>query len=308
MPDPYETICHQSEEKWLPEKKKGIGASEIAAVLGINRWKSAIQLYAEKIGEVEPPDLSKNEFVEWGKRLEPAIIQGYKKRSGRPAIHFGLLIRSKEHPWALATPDGITGENGEISVMGDSKWPLEVKNTSAFKAEDWEEGCPEYYLYQLQHQMLVTGKPKATIACLLGGNKLVWTDVYRDETLIKKIIYQGSKFWQMVQDRIPPAPDGSDSAKRALADLFPKDTGEIIELPPDLMDIANDLDAAKADAKMIKSVITEKENLIRAAMKDATQGVFLDGSGFTLKHQERAEHIVKKSSFRMLRRIKSKGE
>ena len=64
--------------------------------------------------------------------------------------------------------------------------------------------------------MLVTGAPKATIACLLGGQRLVWCDVERDEETIRRIIYHGERFWRAVQERTPPAPDGTESAKRAL--------------------------------------------------------------------------------------------
>lgn len=293
---PYEVVCSSSDEReWLEARKSGIGASEIACVLGINPWKSDLTLYAEKVGAVEPEDLSDVERVEWGKLLEPVIVQVFGKRAVRQVRAHGTLLRSTEHPWALATLDA------ECSDDGQSWWPLEIKTTSAFNADDWAEGPPEHYAAQVQQQLLVTGAAKATVACLLGGQRLVWCDVERDETTIRKIAHQGERFWQRVLDRNPPAPDGSYSARQTLHALFPHDTGEVVVLGADVAETVDEWQQLKRQQKALEQKITAAENTIKAALGNASRAAFPAGDGVSWKEQHRAEVVLPATSFRVLR-------
>lgn len=307
-PAAYEMLCDQdaNEQVWLAWRLTGIGASEISTVLGINKWNSALGLYAEKIGELPPLDLSDNEAVWWGKELEPLVVKRYKKMTGRGVQPAHWLLRSKEHPWALCTLDAwLLDSEGP---MIDFKAPLELKTTSAFKAEEWADGPPEIYYAQVQQQLLVTGYPFASIACLLGGQKLVWCDVQRDEQYIRKIIYQGARFWQQVQDRTPPEPDSSRASLEALNRLYATPTEQIVELPADLQDEVDVLMNLKEAKKNAEESITGIENKIKAALGNASVGYFPDRSGFSWKLQRRPEHTVKASEFRQLRYLKVKED
>ena len=158
-------------ERWLQLRRSGIGASEIASALGESPWLSATELYAIKIGASEgDPSLDEAEHVYWGNQLEASIIDGYKQRTGRPVRRAAVLLRSAEHPWALCTLDGETGDVGS-----EPAWPLEIKNIGMHKAHEWEEGPPRHYFLQLQQQLLVTGAEKATAAAqvFLGYLQLV---------------------------------------------------------------------------------------------------------------------------------------
>ena len=67
-------------QSWLNGRSLGIGASETAAALGENPYRSPFSLWAEKTGKLEPADLSKFERVEWGNRLEGAIAKAVGER------------------------------------------------------------------------------------------------------------------------------------------------------------------------------------------------------------------------------------
>lgn len=298
-----EIVCTADDrERWLGERQGGIGASEIAMVLGEapKAWGGAFALYARKVGAYER-DLSDVEAVFWGNKLEAPILEAYQERTGRRTRKDGLLLRSKAHPWALCTLDGRTW-----SAANDvAPWPLEVKNVSTFKAEEWMDGPPPHYFLQVQQQMLVTGESKATIAALLGGQRLVWADVPRDETTIRRIIYHGERFWRRVQERDVPAPDGTEETRKALAALYP--TGEgIIVLPGTALDAADELERLKAERKTIADRIDLLENEVRAAIGSAEIGVMTDGRSFSNKLQTRKEFVSKASSFRVLRLHQSK--
>jgi putative phage-type endonuclease len=300
---PYEIVCSSADERaWLEARKGGLGATDMAVVLGENPWRSQLELFAEKTGAVEAADLSDVEAVEWGKRLEPVIVDAFGARTKRKVRPAGHLLRSVAYPWALATLDAWnlpTNDGAEI--------PLEIKTTGAHKAEEWSEGPPEHYRIQIHHQMLVTNAERATIACLLGGQRLVWCDVDRDEVLIRKIIFQGAIFWERVLQRQAPEPDGSDSARRVIHRLFPHDTGATLELPMVLAETVDEWQALKAEKSALEKRIAACENAIKATLGDATTGVLPTGDAVSWKEQHRAEHVVPAGSHRVLRYHPTKG-
>lgn len=293
---PYEVVSKVSDDDWLERRTLGIGSSDAAAMLGESPWKSAFGLWAEKAGHVEPEDLSDLERIFWGHQLEAAILKGYERRTGRPVRPAGQLLRSTVHPWAQCTLDG------ETKVTGVADWTiLEVKNTHEFAGDAWTDGAPEHYRIQAHHQMLVTGSTMATIAVLIGGQTLAWQDVERDETLIRRLIHAGERFWERVQNDDPPPVDGSPQAAKDLARMYPRDTGEVIALPDELEVAAAKVLDLRAQRRDVEKELKAAENALKAAMKDATEGHLRSGVTVTLKAQERSGHWVKPSTCRVLR-------
>lgn len=294
----YLVLCDTNDEQeWLATRNQGIGASEIGALIGMDRRSSPLKVFLEKTGTLEPDDLSAIEAIKWGHRLEYVIAEAFQEETGRPVLRGRerrySVLQSRQHPWALASLDFWTGEGGEL-------WPLEIKNVNAFLAEDWLDGTPDYYLAQLQQQMLVTGSKRGTSACLLGGNRLLWCDVDRDEVLIRKITYHGELFWQRVQQREPPEPDGSEATKEVLKRLYPQDDGSTVELPMALAEIVDEWRALKAEAKDTERRIVLLENQIKATLGTAQEGIFPSGDRVTWKTQHVREHVVKAGTKRPL--------
>jgi putative phage-type endonuclease len=219
-PHYVDTGAHsQYREEWLQARRTGIGGSEIAAVMGEARWGDAGSVYAAKIAPVE--DEESREWLEWGLRQEPVILEAYAspRYANRPrTVADGRLLRSKAHPWALCTLDGRTDSETWMHL------PFEIKCDRW--GQDWDDGVPHHYVLQLHQQMLVTGAPAASIACLIGGSRLVWADVERDERLIRKIIHAGERFWARVEAR--DMPDTTDH--KALASVFAKEEPGFVEL------------------------------------------------------------------------------
>ncbi len=300
---PYTILCDTDDEPdWLSARYAGIGSSEIGAVIGMNHRSSPLKLFLEKTGALEPDDLSDVEAVRWGHRLEPVIAEEYRERTGRRVSRCRRykysVLRSKAHPWALASLDFWTGE---AANDGDD-WPLEVKNANAFRAEDWLNGTPAYYIAQLHQQMLVTGAKRATSAVLIGGNQLAWCDVDRDETLIRKIIAQGSRFWERVQRRDPPEPDGSDATRDALRRLYPVSDGQVVTLPASLEADVYEWRELKAAESANKKRIQLLEANIKATIGAAERGIIVStGDQISWKSHEVKGHVVKTFTQRTLR-------
>jgi len=266
---PYDVVCDSSDrEAWVRHRATGVGASEIAAVLGESHWESAIGVYARKVG-VQTDDEAQTEAQFWGLKLEKIIAEVYSERANRPCRWSGIMLRSKAHPWATATLDAETSEK-----HGGAWWPFDSKTATVFKTGDWSDGPPREYYLQAQQQMLVTGARKATIACLLGGQRLVWCDIERDDVEIRRIVHAGRIFWeQCVQARVQPRPDGSESSKRALAALYPKGEPKTVQLDSHFGDLYDELSELKKTAKTIEARIAQIENDFKAALGTAETGV-----------------------------------
>lgn len=292
----FELVCKASDPEWLRMRQTGIGASEAAALLGLSPWKSELQLYAEKVGALPPEDLSDSEVVFWGTRLESVVRDVYAERTKRHIDKGGVLLRSFEHPWALATLDAWTSDR-ELGPY----WPLEIKTTGASRGGDWVDGPPELYSAQVHWQMLVTGAKRATIACLIGGQRLVWADVERDEQIIRRLVHAGQEFWARVERRDAPAPDGSEGARRALHDLYPQHSAKLIQLPAELADAFDAIEDAKAEAKRAEGIQRAAENVLKAALGDAHVGVLPDGREVHWSTEERKAYTVAAGTRRVLR-------
>ena len=89
---------------WERVRNSGIGGSDIACIMGLNPWKSAYALYAEKHGDVEPEDLSNNEFVYWGTVLEQVVADRFCELTGKKVRKCGTL-QDESYDFMLANVD-----------------------------------------------------------------------------------------------------------------------------------------------------------------------------------------------------------
>lgn len=101
----FETIETSSRSKWLEARRAGIGASDIAAIMGISPWSTPFQVWASKVAEI--PEDEGSEQMKWGRILENVILDEWAKEH-RFVTNRGQLIRSIETPMMMATPDGFT--------------------------------------------------------------------------------------------------------------------------------------------------------------------------------------------------------
>ena len=307
MKTPIETHAYATREDWLEARRQGIGGSDAAAAVGESPWKSPFALWSEKVGLIEPDDLSNNEAVEWGHRLEQPIADAYAERSGRRVERHDTpfaITKNSEYPWMFATLDAVQFD----SDRPDEPGVLQIKTTSAYHGDQWDDEPPLHYQIQLMHEIAVSGFTWGTLACLIGGQKLVWWDAERDDDFITLLIVREKAFLELVQSETPPTPDGSEQTTAALKKLYPVDDGSIIELPPEAVAWDEQLVEAKAAEKAAKAVRDELENRIRAALGDAAEGRLPDGSAYSYKTQTTkypAREATEKT-FRVLRRRKAK--
>lgn len=254
----------EDHEKWLEARAIGIGGSDAAVIMGMNQYKSPYQLWLEKTGQVEPPDLSGNQYVYWGTKNEANIADWFQEETGKKVKRLGTL-RSKEYPFMLANVDRtVVGENAG----------LEIKTAGVRQYRKWKDDeIPDAYYCQCLHYMAVTGADYWYIAVLLGGNEAKWKRIERNEEDIQHLIMAETDFWKLVETRTPPPVDGSDSCAAALSAQYKGgDPNYSIILPPDIDGVIASLEDDKAIMDALKKQITEKENRLKALLGNAEEG------------------------------------
>ena len=244
------SVC-ELREAWLLARQRGIGGSDIAAIVGVSPFRRPIDIF---IGKTSAVEFSQDfrEFIAWGNLLEPVIRSEYARRSGFDVVHGEdiariypqrsamwdqqTIIRSVDHEWMLGTPDGI--------ILGHDAG-LEIKN-SAFRGDGWGSGgsdeIPDHYAIQCQWYMAVTGRMQWDVAVLFGGNKLETFRLYRNNDLIAELIHFGEQFWHdHVLAGVPPPVDESDSYARYLARKFSLGNSDALEADEEFTALAHEL-------------------------------------------------------------------
>lgn len=289
----FEVICHSRDRAlWLKNRRRYLGASDAAAILGVNPWSSALDVYADHI--VPENGATPSEPAYWGLKKQPMLLEEFTRRTGRPCEMWEELIVSKERPWQSCTMDGV--QNGRTPFYGG----VEVKCTRL--AWKWADGIPEYVNAQIQHQFSVTGFEVISVVVFFNGDEYYQKDVPRDDDYIAKLNKVESEFMDRLAKFEPPDPDSSEASRRAIGRLYPEDNGERVVLDPKYMEVDTRLIGLKQEYKDIGTDIRGCENDLKAALGDATSGILQDGTIYTNKLQTRAAHEVKESSFRTLRR------
>lgn len=248
----------------LKERIGYIGASDAAAVIGMSRWKTPLQVWAEKTGLIEPDDLSENLAVELGNELEPFVATKFSKITGKKVEVCPETIYHPEHRFIAANIDRrVAGENAV----------LECKTASAWKAKEWEgEEFPPEYVIQVWHQLAVTGAEVGYLAVLIGNADFKIKEVRRDEKVIKDLIAREVKFWtEFVVPKVPPSVKAKDS--NTLLALFPNaDTEEPISLSDEANATAELLEGMERDHRALGAQIEEQKNRIKIMLGKAKCG------------------------------------
>lgn len=255
---------------WERVRNSGIGGSDVACIMGLNPWKSAYALYAEKHGDVEPEDLSNNEFVYWGTVLEQVVADRFCELTGKKVRKCGTL-QDESYEFMLANVDRlVVGENAG----------LECKTANGFKSKDWDgDELPDSYYCQCQWYMMITGCEKWYIACLIGGNHFVWKEIPRNDEFISDMRAQAIIFWNNLQNDIPPEVDGSESTAATIDKMNSKSglsADNITLLPSAAEEYIKCIDGLTATKKVLEEQLSQAQNALKIMLDGNENGMFRD--------------------------------
>lgn len=255
----FEGSPEEVSAQWLEARTKGVGGSDVASIMGINKYASPLDVWMVKTGRSEGPDLSDNEAVEWGNRLEPMVADKFSELHGDMAVkRRNAMMVSRERPWAFANIDRmVTDAEGRHGV-------LEVKTVGSRRASDWDEGVPDYYLTQVTHYLSVTGWDFAWVAALVGGQEYREYFVPRDEEDIEAVKRSVDEFWQgFVLTDTPPACMGLPTEGSALASLYQDPSEEMLPMLDGDVPELDELASVKAEIESLDRRKRELEGGIK---------------------------------------------
>ncbi|WP_065202504.1 YqaJ viral recombinase family protein [Chromobacterium subtsugae] len=291
-----------SREEWLALRNTGIGGSDAGTVLNVNPYKTPLQLYLEKRGEIEPDDISEKEAVHFGNVLEDIVAQEYSRRTGRRVERCTTTLRHPKHPFMLGNLDRLVWEGdkrpqhrGEIRTrhLLECKTALGRFIDKSAWGPDGSDEVPMTYMAQCQHYLAVTDAEQIDLAVLLSGPEFRIYPIKRDDELITAMIEQEGEFWERVQSGSAPEMDyDHDTTPDLLAKLYPGTDGSEIVLPDSALHWQQVLAEAKEQVKLYDSIATGAKNHLLHLMGNAAIGKLPDGSQFTRKAITRGAYTV----------------
>jgi putative phage-type endonuclease len=253
-------------EEWLKLRRQGIGGSDALAVLGLDPWKTRMEVYLDKTGD-DRAEREQTDGMAWGNYVEAPIAEWFTFKTGISVRRCGLM-RHETRPWQRVSVDRLTADGGI----------LEIKNTNYHRRGEWEDDEGEIVAdgaeAQAQHAMAVTGLPHAWFAAQVGGQPPVIRRIGRDEAFIADLTACEEEFWAMVEARTAPALEGRASAD-LIARLYPQaDDGKTAELSAADVALLREYRKELANEGAAKGRKSEIKALITAAMGDAATAAF----------------------------------
>lgn len=234
---------YENQEKWHELRGIGIGGSDIGAILGVNKYKSAIDIYIDK---TEGKKQDGNRFTHFGHKLEKVVFEEFQERHSNMKCY--TVPYTIQRGVCVANVDGMV-----YDPVKDKYGVLELKTTSAYNKDEWTgDTVPQSYYAQVQHYLYVTGLSFAYIACLVGGND--YKEFYIERSLedIDYIQEKATDFWKNhVMKKVPPMLDGSDSYSKYLLEKADKENEKVIGL--------NELNAKAEEIKALDEQIKNLE-------------------------------------------------
>lgn len=272
--------------EWLRARQHGIGGSDVAAIMGVSTYRTALDVYEDKTREITE-DAAPSEAAYWGTTLESVVAAEFERRTGMKVQRVNDTIKSQltdfvgdQAPadWARANLDRavINPElAGKVRITKEKRFSsqglklttdtiLECKTASLRMADQWGPSqeaeivsgeitsgheIPVYYETQVQWYMAVTGARRCYVAVLIGGQDFRIYCVERNSPVIQALASACFDFWtKHVLARVPPEPTSVEDVKK----LFPQDSGEMTEA-------TNDEAALIGEYRTLKGQIAELE-------------------------------------------------
>lgn len=189
----------QKTKEWHEARRGGVGGSD-AIRIQKGDW---LNLWKEKMGLVEPDDLSNVLPVQIGIATESINLDFLERELGKP-ITRDIVIPPKD--FMRSNCDGIISDDDEESVVyGGMKKKedmlVEAKHTHA---NNTLEKVAEYYYPQLQHYMMHAESNSIYLSVIFGNNRHEHTVIESDPEFQKELYRREAGFWLHVQKKTEP--------------------------------------------------------------------------------------------------------
>ena len=199
-------------KEWLIERQKGIGGSDIAALLGYNKWKNNIDVFLDK---TKGNSILDNPKMKAGRIMEDVIAKMFDEETGYKISKPKQMIYShKDYDFLKASID-------RFYKMDNNKCVLECKNTENYLDEP--EGS---HFCQLQWYLGILNIDYGAICYLQAGWKLNYFEYKKDDDFFELMKNTAIEFWNnhILTGTPPKLVRGEDVAK-----LYPIANNNLVE-------------------------------------------------------------------------------
>lgn len=257
-------LIFNSREEWLAARNEGIGASEVASVLGLNPWETPYQLWRKKRGIDKPQE--ENFFMKAGHYLEDAVARFYADESGREIIKSSatdFMFIDKDKPFLRVSPDR-TFWLPDVARNDDNKGILECKTTQRPVDPD---DLPKHWFCQVQMNLGVAGYEQGSLAWLCSGREFGYEDITFAPDFYGWMIEEVERFW------VDNVLGGKEPAAINVQDILTKynrhTDGKQIEVSDEIFETYKDLKDLKKEISALEDRKETLENRIKMAFADA---------------------------------------
>lgn len=306
-----------SPEEWLLYRKRGIGASEVGAILGLSPYKSSIELFYDKIGE-GLGYTTENLAMFLGHEQEPLLAKMWQYWDGsqesmisnfragnivRKCHRVNAYVHNPEYPWLFVSLDRKI-----VKHDGKDEGTLELKTIGGYEADKWESGIPPSHIVQVNTQILVCEFLYGELATLRDNRNFDVLPFDRHDSICQTIVSQTGAFWKKVEEarkiltqrfeaqrnfnqreveeltaqlqELEPEPDGSDAFNDFLKEKYK------IARPggrPGTLEQQADAEAHKLVTGQIKSLNEKKqlfENRLKNDIRDGCERLEFQDGGY----------------------------
>lgn len=303
-----------SEEEWLAYRRHGIGGSDVAAILGISPFRTARDLYYDKLNIVSVSD-NENNWVamSMGHLLEELVGKIFQHKTGFKIYQVKKMFYHPKYPFMLADIDSF------VTLPDGSTALLELKTTNYNARGKWwldkQEIVPAYYEAQGRHYMSVMDIDRIFYCCLYGNNlnEVVIRELKRDFAYEEEMIFLEQEFWQNhVQAQVPPpyTENGDLIIKSVRSHVGNADeNAPVIEFDEGMkgkllrfQELQEQKKSYEAPAKKVKNEIERLKAMMIAEMgANCTAVCEQDGTSYTVTYNPVREPTISKDNLMRLK-------
>lgn len=267
-----------SREEWLEHRRRTIGGSDAAAIVGLSNWATPLTVYMDKKGLI--PDKPDSIPMRIGRELEETVARLWMEETGKKCQRRNAILINPAYPFAHANVDRwVVGENAGLECKTTSEM-----NMKTFRGNDY----PANYYVQCMHYMMVTGADRWYLAVLVGNREFYTFVIERDEDEIATLREMEQAFYENhLLPGIMPEPTGKDADGEAVSALYPESDPNADAM--DLSDMRDCFEAyikANAQKALCERIINQAKQDIEARLGNASAG-FCGGHRVTWKEQTR---------------------
>lgn len=252
---------NMTRDQWLELRKKTIGGSDAAGIVGLSSYATPYTVWANKTGRL--PDSEDNEAMRQGRDLEEYVARRWMEATGKTVRRCNAMLYNSLYPYAHADIDR--------SVMGENAG-LECKTTSTLNIRQFHGvDFPEKYYVQCVHYMAVTGADRWYLAVLVLGKGFYTFVLDRNQEEIDALMAAERDFWEFVKNDTPPDLDGLEATGDALQTIYPASDGSCIQLFG-RESMLSEYFSLRNEAQLLEERMERIVNTIKEDMQDSERG------------------------------------